>query len=152
MVFRGTYQHTLDAKHRLTVPARFRDAFADGVVIVRGIDACVELWRPDDYGAHVERALANLQPMSPEMRNMRRLLHGASYDTTLDKVGRVGMTAPLLAHAGLDKDVALVGGGTYLELWDRARWEQQEMGLSASVGSFTAQQSPFITAAGGPER
>jgi len=149
MAFRGTYQHSLDAKNRLTVPARFRDDFADGLVAVRGIDPCVELWQPDAYEAHVAEATTNLATMSPELRNLLRLLQGSAYDTALDKVGRVGLTSALLAHAGLTKDVVLVGTGRCLELWDRLRWEQQEAGLAAAVGSFTAAQSPFTTPAGG---
>lgn len=149
MAFRGTYQHTLDAKHRLTVPARFREDFADGLVAVRGIDPCVELWQPAIYEAHVDEATTNLATMSPELRAMLRLLQGSAYDTTLDKVGRVGLTSQLLAHAGLTKDVVLVGTGRCLELWDRQRWEQQEAGLAAAVGSFTAQQSPFTATPGG---
>lgn len=149
MVFRGTYQHTLDAKHRLTVPARFREEFEDGLVAVRGIDPCVELWRPAEYEAHVEQATSNLQTMSPELRMTLRLMHGSAFDTNVDKVGRVGLTGALLAHAGLEKDVVLVGTGRCLELWDRTRWDQQEAGLPASVGSFAAQQSPFITPAAG---
>lgn len=149
MAFRGTYQHSLDAKNRLTVPARFRDEFADGLVAARGIDPCVELWQPDAYEAHVAEATANFAAMSPELRELLRLLQGSAYDTTLDKVGRVGLTSMLLTHAGLTKDVVLVGTGRCVELWDRLRWEQREAGLPASVGSFTAQQSPFIAQPGG---
>lgn len=139
MAFRGTYQHSLDAKHRLTVPSRFRDDFAEGVVIVKGVDPCVELWRVADYESHVDSATANYAAMSPDLRQTLRLMQGSAFDTALDKVGRVGLTAQLLEHAALGKDVVLVGVGRCLELWDRQRWEQQEAGLPAAVAQITAQ-------------
>ena len=138
MAFRGTYQHTLDAKHRLTVPARFRDELEAGLVIVKGVDPCVELWHPDEFQAHVDSATANLATMAPQMRQMLRLMQGSAFDTVPDKVGRVGLTEPLREHAGLGKDVVLIGVGRCLELWDRERWAQVEAGLPAAVGSFTA--------------
>ncbi|MEN0015269.1 MAG: division/cell wall cluster transcriptional repressor MraZ [Solirubrobacteraceae bacterium] len=138
MAFRGTYQHTLDAKFRLTVPARFRDDFEPGLVAVKGVDPCVELWRPAEFETHVDAATAGLATMSPQMRQTLRLMQGSAYDTNLDKVGRVGLTESLRAHGGLEKDVVLIGVGRCLELWNRERWEQHEAGLAAAVGTFTA--------------
>ncbi|MDO9352415.1 MAG: division/cell wall cluster transcriptional repressor MraZ [Solirubrobacteraceae bacterium] len=140
MAFRGTYQHTLDAKHRLTVPARFRDSFETGVVVVMGIDPCVELWRPEEYEAHVDESTRNLASTSPQMRQMLRLMQGSAFDTDLDKVGRVGMTERLRTHGGLEKDVILIGVGRCLELWDKSRWEQHDANLAAEVSMFTAAQ------------
>lgn len=139
MVFRGTYQHTLDAKHRLTIPSRFREDFEAGLVAVKGVDACVELWRTHQYEEHVEAATQNYAAMSPELRQTLRLMQGSAFDTNLDKVGRVGLTAQLLAHGGIERDVVLVGTGRCIEVWDRTRWEQQEAGLPAAVNAFTAQ-------------
>jgi MraZ protein len=141
MAFRGTYQHTLDAKHRLTIPARFRDDFEEGLVAVKGVDPCVELWRVSEYEAHVEAATQNYAAMSPELRQTLRLMQGSAFDTTPDKVGRVGLTAQLMQHGGLEKDVVLVGTGRCIELWDRARWDQVEAGLPATVNQIAAQTS-----------
>lgn len=146
MAFRGTYQHTLDAKHRLTIPARFRDDFEEGLVAVKGVDPCVELWRVSEYEAHVDAATSNYAAMSPELRQTLRLMQGSAFDTTPDKVGRVGLTAQLMAHGGLDKDVVLVGTGRCIELWDRARWEQVEAGLPATVNQIAAQTSSIAGA------
>jgi MraZ protein len=146
MAFRGTYQHTLDAKHRLTVPARFREDFEPGVVIVKGVDPCVELWRPAEYEAHVSNATANLATMSPQMRQMLRLMEGSAFDTVLDKVGRVGLTEQLRGHGGLEKDVVLIGVGRCLELWNRDRWEQHEAGLATAVSAFTAAAPQTLSA------
>lgn len=139
MAFRGTYHHTLDAKHRLTVPSRFRDDFEDGVIAVKGVDACVELWRPADYDAHVDAATQNMGPMTPELRATLRLLQGSAHEAALDKVGRIGIPAGHMEHAAADRDVVLVGTGRCLEMWDRGRWEQAEAGLPGAVAGYTAQ-------------
>lgn len=141
MAFRGTYHHTLDAKHRLTVPSRFRDDFEQGVIAVKGVDACVELWRPADYDAHVDAATQNMGAMTPELRATLRLLQGSAHEAALDKVGRIGVPTGHMTHAGADRDVVLVGTGRCLEMWDRARWEQQEAGLPGAVATYTAQPS-----------
>jgi MraZ protein len=141
MAFRGTYQHTLDAKHRLTIPSRFRDDFEEGLVAVKGVDPCVELWRVSEYEAHVDSATSNYAAMSPELRHTLRLMQGSAFDTNPDKVGRVGLPAQLLEHGALDKEVVLVGTGRCIEVWDRARWAQVEPGLPAVVGEITAQAS-----------
>ena len=138
MAFRGTYHHTLDAKHRLTVPSRFRDDFEDGVIAVKGVDACVELWRPADYDAHVDAATENMGAMTPDLRLTLRLLQGSAHEAALDKVGRIGIPAGHLAHAQADRDVVLVGTGRCLEMWDRARWERAEAELAVQVAALTA--------------
>src|SRR6476659_9643811 len=66
VLFRGTFDHTLDAKNRLTVPARYRAALADGVVLAEPVDQrpCVGVWRPDDYADYTSEALAQLPALS----------------------------------------------------------------------------------------
>ncbi len=74
--FRGTFDHTLDAKNRLTVPARYRAALADGVVLAMPVDLkpCVGVWRPEEYEHYTTRALAELPPLSPRLSRARALL------------------------------------------------------------------------------
>ena len=74
--FRGTFDHTLDAKNRLTVPARYRATLADGVVLAMPVDLkpCVGVWRPEDYERYSQRALAELPPLSPRLDRARALL------------------------------------------------------------------------------
>src|SRR5713226_8013656 len=64
--FRGTFDHTLDAKNRLTVPARYRAALSEGVVLAMPVDLepCVGVWRPEEYERYTRRALSELPPLS----------------------------------------------------------------------------------------
>src|ERR1700751_3808976 len=70
--FRGTYDHTLDVKNRLTVPARYRAALAEGVVLAMPVDLkpCVGVWRPEEYAAYTSRALAELPPLSTRLTEL----------------------------------------------------------------------------------
>ena len=107
--FRGTFDYTLDAKNRLTVPARFRAALAEGVVMAKGTEPCVALWTPEAYDAYTESILSGYNPLSEEADKLQRFFAANSHDTELDSAGRVGFPPFLLEHAGLTKDVVVTG-------------------------------------------
>ena len=140
VAFRGTFDFTLDAKNRLTVPARYRAALADGVVLALPVDLkpCVCIWHPGDYESYSSRALDQLPPLSPRLGEMERFLYGNSVEAELDAAGRV-IVAPFLSrHAGIEKDVVIVGTGPRLELWSRDRWSQHTPELLGEVQEITA--------------
>ena len=89
--FRGTFDHTLDAKNRLTVPARYRATLSEGVVLAMPVDQkpCVGVWRPEDYESYSQRALAELPPLSPRLAELERFFYGSSQDAELDAAGRI---------------------------------------------------------------
>ena len=126
MTFRGTFEHTLDAKHRLTVPAKYRGALADGVVLAispeteQGGPRSVAIWTAAGYEEFTQAALAGQNPMSPAAREMKRILFNNSHDAELDSANRVMIPPRLMTYAGLDKDVVITGSGECLEIWDRA--------------------------------
>ena len=138
--FRGTFDHTLDAKNRLTVPARYRSALADGVVLAITVDLkpCVGVWRPEDYERYSRRALAQLPPLSPRLNELERFFYGSSQDAELDAAGRVMVPGFLGDHAGLAREVVVVGAGDRLELWDRGRWSDHRPTLLDGVAEITS--------------
>jgi MraZ protein len=138
MAFRGTFDYTLDAKNRLTVPARFRSALADGVVLARGVEKCVAIWRPDDYDAQTAAALEGRNPLSPEVRQLKRFFAANAHDTELDSAGRVMLPSFLVEHAGLVKDVVVTGAGECLEVWDRDAWNEYNASLIEQVPDIAA--------------
>ncbi|HVI23762.1 MAG TPA: division/cell wall cluster transcriptional repressor MraZ, partial [Myxococcales bacterium] len=75
MAFNGNFEHTLDAKHRLTVPSKFRTQLAGSVFLVKGVDRCISVYPEQTYSAMTEAALAGLNPFSPEARELRRFFH-----------------------------------------------------------------------------
>jgi MraZ protein len=138
--FRGTFDHTLDAKNRLTVPARYRAMLAEGVVLAIPVDLerCVGVWRPEDYDGYTSRALAEMPPLSTQRTELERFFYGSSQDAELDAAGRVMVPAFLGEHAGLAKDVVVVGAGDRMELWDRKRWAEHRPALLSGVAEVTA--------------
>jgi MraZ protein len=138
MAFRGTFDYTLDAKNRLTVPARFRAELAGGVVLAKGLERCVAVWTPDAYDTYTAAALAGLHPLSKEAQKLRRFFSANSLDTELDAAGRVMVPAFLLEHAGLSKDVVVTGAGDALEIWDRTTWATYNDALASDVDEITA--------------
>lgn len=122
MAFSGTFDYTLDAKNRLTVPAKFRSAFAHGVVLAKGTERCVAMWTPVEFTSYVNAALEGLHPLSQRADKVNRFFRANSIEMPIDSAGRVMVPAFLLEHAGLEKDVVITGVGNRLEIWDRAAW------------------------------
>ena len=118
----GEHEHTLDEKNRLTLPARFRQAFAEGIVVTRGMDGCLFAYTPGDWTTLVQGRLATLDPLSKEGRRMQRFFYAGAVEAELDKQGRVGIPPALLEHAKLGRDVVVAGVHDHLEIWDRAAW------------------------------
>lgn len=121
----GAHDHTIDDKNRLTLPARFRHAFVDGIVVTRGMDGCLFAYTRGDWQRLVETRLATLDPLSKEGRRMQRFFFAGASEGELDKQGRVGLPATLLEHAKLGRDVVVAGVNDHLEIWDRAAWRRE---------------------------
>jgi MraZ protein len=119
----GEFEHTLDDKNRLTLPAKFRDAFAGGVVVTRGMDGCLYAYARDEFARLADRVRA-LDPLGRESRLMQRHFFSGAADAEPDKQGRIMIPAALLESAGLRREVVVAGVYDHLEIWDRAAWRE----------------------------
>lgn len=124
-MFLGRYNHTLDAKGRLAIPARFRDAVADGLVLTRGIDRCLALYPLDAWRPLAEKVSA-LPISDPDARNFRRLVFAEAADLALDAQGRILVPPELRRYAGLEREALVVGMDTAIEIWSPERWQAVE--------------------------
>ena len=138
MAFHGTFEHTLDAKNRLTIPAKLRAAFSDGAFLVREAERCIGLYPAATYSARTEDALSKLTAMSAQRRELQRWFYANAQAVELDSAGRVMLTPRLLEHAGIERDVVVTGAGDCLELWDRSTWEAYDRDLTARAPELTA--------------
>ena len=129
----GEYEHTLDDKNRITLPAKFRAAFAAGVVVTRGMDGCLYAYRQEDWDKLVDSRLAGLDPLSQEGRRMHRFFFSGAAEAELDKQGRVMIPAALIEHAGLGRNVVVAGVRDHLELWDGAAWRKEMKEVEGSA-------------------
>jgi MraZ protein len=129
LVFRGTFEYALDAKHRLTVPSKFRAALAGGVVLAAspevtpGSPRSVSIWTPEGYEAFTSQTLSGLNPSSPKARELKRFFFNSSFDAELDSANRLMIQPALMRYAGLDKEVIVTGSGECIEVWDRRSYE-----------------------------
>jgi MraZ protein len=144
LTFRGTFEHALDAKHRLTVPAKFRAALADGVVLAASPETTpdaprsIAIWPPAAYDKYTTAALENLRPISPKARELKRFFFANSHDTELDSANRVMIPPPLLRYAGLDREVVVTGAGDCLEVWDRGAYESYSEDIRHRIPDIAA--------------
>jgi MraZ protein len=127
MAFRGTFDYSLDAKSRLTLPAKFRASLSGDVVLARGRgQRCVTIQSAEDFDAFMDSALADLHPLAPERDRIERWLSASAFPTKIDAAGRVMVPPRLMEHAGLKKDVVVAGVGSRLEVWDRDAWSAED--------------------------
>jgi MraZ protein len=128
-MFRGRYQHTIDPKGRLSVPAKFRDvlaAHADGTLVVVPNDQCLEVHTLEDW-ERIEAKLDGQSMFNAEVRQISRLYISRAKDVTLDGAGRILLPPDTRQQAGLAKDVTIVGlGRRFFEVWDRQRFDEHE--------------------------
>jgi len=133
-MFLGEHEHTIDDKNRLTLPARLRQSFAEGVVVTRGIDSCLDVYTREGWDSFVASRLAGLDRFSREARELRRYLFSAGTEAEFDKQGRVTLPASLLKKVGLGREVAVVGVDDHLEVWDRETWRVHSEDIGGRVG------------------
>jgi MraZ protein len=140
----GQYTLRLDDKNRLTVPARLRDRFADGIVVTKGLDNCLTAFTPEGWEAFREVKLGRLDPFEREARMLRRFYFGATLESQLDGNGRVPLPAPLLTFAGIERDIELIGNYDYLEIWCSRRFQdidRQSHGSAEDAAERVARES-----------
>lgn len=137
-MFLGEYDHTIDDKGRLAIPARFREELGEGVVITRGFEHCL-MGFPLAAWAKLAAQIDSL-PFGPgEARNLRRLLFSGASDAPMDRQGRVLIPQNLREYAGLGEQVVIAGLNTHFEIWSRPRWDEVLATLDSS-GSVIAEQ------------
>jgi MraZ protein len=118
----GEFEHTIDDKNRLTLPAKFRQALSGGLVITRGMDGCLYCYPQAEWEGLVESRLAGLDPLSKEGRMMHRFFFAGASEAEPDKQGRVMLPTTLAKNAGIGREVVVAGVRDHLEIWDRAAW------------------------------
>ncbi|GLY56908.1 MraZ protein [Cellulosimicrobium aquatile] len=118
----GTFTPRLDDKGRLILPAKFRSRLAPGLVMTRGQERCLFLLPMDEFRRMYDQ-IRQAPVTSKQARDYLRVFLSGASDEIPDKQGRVSIPAPLRAYAGLDRDVAVIGAGTRVEIWDAQAWE-----------------------------
>lgn len=131
-MFLGEYQHTLDAKGRVSLPGKFRKQLPDDIVIAKGLEKCLYVFIAKDYEEFANN-LTNRGDFDPRFRSIRRYFTAGAWDTKVDGAGRVAIPQGHREFAGLGKDVAVIGNGNRIELWDAAAWTEYSEQTTESI-------------------
>lgn len=139
-MFLGAYEHTLDDKGRLAIPARFRAQLSDGLVLTRSLDVCLQLF-PLDYWATLTARISALSLMQEDARTLRRLLFAGAAELDLDRQGRILIPQSLRDHAVLQNQAMLVGLDTHVEIWAAERWQAEQARMEQNSTHMATQLS-----------
>ena len=120
-MFMSEYNHTLDTKGRLIIPAKFREVLGEEFVISKGMDGCLFVYANDDWNAF-EQKLTSLPLINKEARQFARFFLAGPATVEVDKQGRILLPANLREYAGIDKEVVSVGVFSRVEIWSKERY------------------------------
>jgi MraZ protein len=120
-MFMGEYSHSIDAKGRLIIPAKFRELLGEEFVLTKGLDGCLSIYPMDEWNAFEEKLRA-LPLTNKNARTFTRFFVAGATVCELDKQGRILVPATLREFAGLEKDVVLTGSINRIEIWSKSKW------------------------------
>ncbi|WP_276355936.1 division/cell wall cluster transcriptional repressor MraZ [Cohnella caldifontis] len=122
-MFLGEYQHSIDDKGRIIIPAKFRDALGPDFIVTRGLDHCLFVYPRSEWN-QLEQRMKSLPSMAANARAFTRLLFSGASECEWDKQGRINVPAHLREYAKLEKDCTVIGVSSRVEIWDSATWEE----------------------------
>jgi len=133
-MFLGEYQHSLDAKGRVILPARYRDQLADGAFVTKGLGGCLAVYTPEGFEEVASKAREQSM-QGDKWLNVARSFFGGALDITLDRQGRFAIPQTLRDYASLQREVVVVGMYSRIEIWDREKWQEiNQAGAAALTG------------------
>ena len=126
----GEYEHSVDAKGRLIMPAKFREDIGEKFIVTKGLDGCLFAFSIEEWKIF-EQKLRALPISNKDARAFSRFFFAGAIDCEIDKQGRFLIPANLREAANLEKDAVIVGVGTRLEIWDKETWQKCDENISA---------------------
>jgi len=126
----GEYEHTLDAKGRISMPAKLRRDMGEVFILTKGLDGCLFAFSPNEW-KNFEEKLKSLPLSDKNARNFVRFFLAGATECEIDKQGRFLIPANLRTAASLEKEAVIIGVGTRLEIWDKKTWTSKDEEISA---------------------
>ncbi|OGZ71342.1 MAG: cell division/cell wall cluster transcriptional repressor MraZ [Candidatus Staskawiczbacteria bacterium RIFCSPLOWO2_01_FULL_33_9] len=133
----GQYEHTIDSKKRLALPAKFRGELGDKVIITRWMEGCLTVYTEKDWKI-VSDKIVNLTMTQTEARSFSRMMLAGAMEVSLDKLGRILVPDYLKEYADLKKNVVICGLSNRLEIWDSVKWENYKKKAEKGVDEVVA--------------
>lgn len=138
----GQYEHTIDIKKRLALPAKFRGELGDKVIITRGIDGCLFVYTQESWQKESEK-WSSMTISQTEARSFARMMLAGAMEVALDKLGRILIPDYLKEYAGLKKEVIICGLSNRLEIWDEQKWEKYKKEAEKGVDEIVSKLGPL---------
>lgn len=138
----GKYQNSIDEKGRMIVPAKYREELGGTCVLTRGIDSCLYIYPMAEWEKFMEK-LSKLPTSDPNARAFVRHFYANAVECEIDKQGRIGIGQELREYAGLGKELVTVGILDKIEIWSKAKWEENSKMAEASPQDFVSKMSEY---------
>lgn len=136
----GEFNHNLDDKGRVSVPAKFRDDLGTSFIVTKGLDNCLFAYSKQEWQTF-ETKLKGLPLTNTNARNFIRFFFSGATECEIDKQGRINIPQTLRDYAGLSKDVSIIGVATRVEIWDREKWANYTSPVNMDVDEIASQMS-----------
>lgn len=138
----GEYNHTIDTKGRLSIPSKFRGILGNEFVISKGIESCLFVYTNEAW-EEFEHKITSLPLLDKEARQLSRFFLAGAAQMELDAHGRILVPTNLREYAGLEKDVTLIGMGSRVEIWDTAKWLENnaELDMEQVTGALLGRET-----------
>ncbi len=133
LILVGTYDFTLDAKNRVCIPAVLRAAFTTGIYVTKWHERCLAGWAPDQFENQLDRQAEEISRLSSKGRQLMRFNTANAVFQQPDGQGRIILSPRHLEHAGIGKDVTIIGVNDHIEIWDREAYATYEAGMGEGV-------------------
>ncbi|OWZ84122.1 division/cell wall cluster transcriptional repressor MraZ [Natranaerobius trueperi] len=141
-MFLGEYSHTLDAKGRIIIPAKFRDGLGEKFVATRGLDNCIFVY-PIDEWKKLEEKIRNLPLTKADARAFSRFFLSGAAECEFDKQGRINLPSNLIKYAKLEKDAVVIGVSNRVEIWSQEIWESYQQKAEDSLEQISEEIVDF---------
>jgi MraZ protein len=141
-MFLGEFEHSVDDKGRLTIPARFRDELEAGVVITRGLDGCLWAYPKGEWEQLAEK-IAALPSTNPAARNFARFMFSSAFDSVPDRQGRILIPQKLRDYANINTETTVIGMMNRVEIWNPQAWSAAFAKVEENPEAIVAQLQEF---------
>lgn len=134
-MFFGEYEHSVDVKGRVILPAKIREKLGENCYVTRGLDNCLNIYTPEEWERFVAK-FRNLPMGREDARKAQRFFVGGAAQLETDKLGRVQLPANLRDYAQLEKDVVVIGNIDHVEIWSKAGWQSYNTEDGTSINEI----------------
>ena len=128
----GEYNHTIDTKGRMIIPAKIREQLGDLCIVTKGLDDCLAIYTLEAW-KKISDALQSQSSTKASVRALKRFVFGSAAELEYDKQGRVLIPVPLREYASLDKQAVIVGAGDHVEIWSREKYDYYDDQVAESM-------------------